>query len=324
MAVQAGYIQEYKSDKGYGFIENIFGYGSDRVFFHIKTIKKKSKKLAVRLDTDDSNNIFLWYEIELTDKGHQVSKFWDQVEKIPQSKKTELISLVESKWTGLNIWRLHKSLPKIERATLDLLGAERLIELRCKAGIEPKNIESFEDFIDSPEPLDQSSLLELFDRHKKRKDRGEIKNVYEGLPDALKSQVLRVSDPYRTHPWSRIPGGVEIVVEYQNEDVLLYDKVKKPSAYVSTFYRGPIQYADLKRRPHAEQMNYTKTQLSRIFVKGSSNRFTQESPSFQEVWNAETSTQLPSEVLKRFDPRRGGFRGPATFDDDIDNPLDGI
>lgn len=43
---------------------------------------------------------------------------------------------------------------------------------------------------------------------------------------------LRVSDQYRTNPLSLKPGGCEVIVVFENGKRFIYDKIKKPQAYV--------------------------------------------------------------------------------------------
>ncbi len=327
MGVQAGYIQKYNSDKGYGFIADVFGYSTNTVFFHINTIKKCSRELAKKVDENDFEDIILWYETEPTEKGCQVSIFWGNAEEIPTDKKKKLASLIESKWTRMNIFlRFNKVLPQVEKATSELLGSERLSDLREKVSIKPeieKNTEAIvEDLLGAPFPKKTSFSFEGLGRCRQRKNRGTISNVYQGLPESLASRVLRVADEYRTHPWSRMPGGVEIVVEYQNNDVLLYDKIKKPSAYVAVFYGGKIKYADFQTWPFPKQMDYTKSKISRIFAKRRSRGGGEDGSSFEEIWNSKTADRLPGEILKKFDTQLRGFRGPSILDDDIGDALD--
>lgn len=63
---------------------------------------------------------------------------------------------------------------------------------------------------------------------------GEIERVYYGLPEEIADEVLWVSDEYRVNPLSHIKGGSEIIVEYQNGEVLGYDKIKYPSKFIGT------------------------------------------------------------------------------------------
>jgi hypothetical protein len=50
-----------------------------------------------------------------------------------------------------------------------------------------------------------------------------------------------VKDKYRTNPLSLQPGGHTVSVEYENGDVLRYDKIKSPKTYVRT-----IEYDEVR------------------------------------------------------------------------------
>lgn len=45
-------------------------------------------------------------------------------------------------------------------------------------------------------------------------------------------EILWVGKDYRTHPWSHIPGGATIVVEFQDGHVIGYDNIKRPDKYL--------------------------------------------------------------------------------------------
>ena len=44
----------------------------------------------------------------------------------------------------------------------------------------------------------------------------------------------RVSDKYRINELSIIPGGYNVVVSYTNGTVYVYDKIKRPMAYIKS------------------------------------------------------------------------------------------
>lgn len=44
--------------------------------------------------------------------------------------------------------------------------------------------------------------------------------------------TINVKDKYRTNPLSHQPGGYEVTVVYEEGLRLVYDKVKKPGAYI--------------------------------------------------------------------------------------------
>jgi len=46
-----------------------------------------------------------------------------------------------------------------------------------------------------------------------------------------------VSDEFRTNPLSLVPGGSTVKVNYVNGSFRLYDKIKKPYAYINAITR---------------------------------------------------------------------------------------
>lgn len=50
-----------------------------------------------------------------------------------------------------------------------------------------------------------------------------------------------VKDKYRTNPLSLQPGGHTVSVEYANGDVLRYNKIKSPKAYVRSLNNDEVR-----------------------------------------------------------------------------------
>ena len=138
MTIDFGSIKNYNSDRGFGFIGRTFLNPNEKVFFHIKKIKKKHPELAKKLDSSENfETISFWYEIKITAKGKQVNKLWLSTENISSSYTQELCGLkqeVESIWKNLDS-------PKpswLDLVTIDLVGVDRKHEL----SIERDNLES--------------------------------------------------------------------------------------------------------------------------------------------------------------------------------------
>lgn len=47
-------------------------------------------------------------------------------------------------------------------------------------------------------------------------------------------KTLKVADSYRTNPLSKVPGGFEVTILYEDGSSFVYDKVKKPGLYVQS------------------------------------------------------------------------------------------
>jgi hypothetical protein len=54
----------------------------------------------------------------------------------------------------------------------------------------------------------------------------------------FKKKILWVDDEHRTNPWSLRPGGSTVVVEYLDNKILGYDKVKRPERYMLKIFKG--------------------------------------------------------------------------------------
>lgn len=106
----------------------------------------------------------------------------------------------------------------------------------------------------------------------KRKDTNyatNISQIYIGLPEFLIPKVKWVGRDYRTHPWSFIPGGHDIVVVYTNGKVLAYDWVTDPIAYVSkiTTKLYGIEYSDFKTFSDFQKLDFLKRHVKCIYSR---------------------------------------------------------
>jgi hypothetical protein len=128
---------------------------------------------------------------------------------------------------------------------------------------------------------------------------GTIKNIYEGIPSHL--QVFPVPRENRKHPWSFIPGGFDVVVEYHEivriykAKALLYDWVKKPDRYIQAIFGNELSYMS-----EEEYFDFAKDKMNRVFIKYFSSEKERQTTKFQEIWNCQTSDDLPWESLEKF------------------------
>ncbi|MDB9343858.1 cold shock domain-containing protein [Nodularia spumigena CS-586/05] len=138
MTIEVGSVKSYNGDRGFGFVGRTFSYPNEKVFFHIKKIKKKHPQLAEKLDNRETfETINFWYELETTQKGEQVTKIWLKADNIPQTYTHELYILIqglESIWKNIDypkpIW--------LDLVTIELVGADRQHEL----SVERDNLEN--------------------------------------------------------------------------------------------------------------------------------------------------------------------------------------
>jgi hypothetical protein len=51
--------------------------------------------------------------------------------------------------------------------------------------------------------------------------------------------ALIVGDQYRKNPLSLVPGGCSVMVEFKDGNVLIYDNIKSPYAYIQKLMKNP-------------------------------------------------------------------------------------
>lgn len=61
MTIDFGSIKSYNTDRGFGFVGRTFFDSDEKIFFHIKKMKKKHPKLAQKLDNnEDIESVNFW------------------------------------------------------------------------------------------------------------------------------------------------------------------------------------------------------------------------------------------------------------------------
>jgi cold shock CspA family protein len=174
MAIEFGGVKSYNADRGFGFVGRTFSNPNEKVFFHIKKIKKKHPELAQKLDNSEAfATINFWYEIEITEKGEQVSKVWLNTGNIPQSYTHELSSLiqrVESIWKNVDspkpIW--------LDFITIDLVGADRKHELSVgRDNLENQLREAEEKLRREAEALRENEIARIAKSHHLEKTKAD-------------------------------------------------------------------------------------------------------------------------------------------------------
>jgi hypothetical protein len=136
MKIDFGMVNEYFTDKGFGFVGHTFFDTHPNKLFHIKTIKRTDPELARRLDNEDSTEtVYFWYEFEESNKGGQVVAVLN-LKSINQQYKADLRILIEE---TEYMWRdLNSKIPdRLNQISVDLMGVERANELSSvRAGLE--------------------------------------------------------------------------------------------------------------------------------------------------------------------------------------------
>ena len=275
-------------DRGFGFIDRTFNDTGKNIWFHITTIKHDYPDLAKKLDSGLYKDVCCWYQINSTER-EKVSKIWLDANEIPNKVKDDLIVYIEQQWSneeGIPLW--------LESITIDLLGESRKNELN------QIHTDKFQELRDARQKRREAR------RRKIRFESIEPKHVYVGLPKHLIEAVLWVARKYRTNPLSHIPGGSDVVVEYHDGRVFGYDWIKMPSAYIRKFFHGIIEYAsdDFENLDEKSQLRITKNKISRFFARKYKDENDYDNAAFVEVWNSETSNEMPWDALRRFESKK--------------------
>jgi hypothetical protein len=127
-----------------------------------------------------------------------------------------------------------------------------------------------------------------------------IKKIYIGLPNHLQSLILWVDDKFRINQLSLMPGGLDIIIEYHNESVLGYDKIKSPRNYIKAVLNNYLRLcrSDFESLQIEEKRQLIIENVSRVYT----GQYVEEGEnyckvSFTEVWNSKSSNNFPWENL---------------------------
>ena len=129
----------------------------------------------------------------------------------------------------------------------------------------------------------------------------EIKKIYLGLPQEMRTRVFWVGRKFRTNLLSHQPGGGDIIVEYHSGKIFGYDWIKYPSRYVLNIFNRHFKKNNENFETFKEniQLGIIKKEVSRIFARVyEKDEF--ETVNFEEVWNSEIDKKLPWDKLKEF------------------------
>jgi hypothetical protein len=127
--------------------------------------------------------------------------------------------------------------------------------------------------------------------------------VYINIPEHLANVIFWVALPFRTNPLSAIPGGYDVIVEYHSGRALGYNWVKYPWSYIEKFFDGIIEYGlnDFKSLDEENQFRIVTNKITRFYAsKHYRNEEERTKVNYIEVWNFETSNEMPWESLEKF------------------------
>ncbi|HCQ20513.1 hypothetical protein QHH11_06915 [Aphanizomenon sp. PH219] len=289
MGVDFGYIEEYNPQRGFGFVgstfqnKEIFEKGT---FFHITKIKRKYPDLAQNLDNGICENICFWYETDKKDNKDQLCNIWLNTNDVPTEYKENITTKIEELWLKIN-----KNSPHwLEKITIDLLGLDRTEELKqTRENLKLQKEEAEQKNNLSPRELRAEFIRKINQR--------SLKDIYLGLPIHLVDKVLWVSLEKRKNPLSHIPGGSDVVVEYHNGCAFGYNRIKLPSSYIYTILYNQME-DDFDYLAEQSQIAIVKDRVSKIFAREYDNQDERYHIPFEEVWNSETSNNLPWQCFK--------------------------
>tara|TARA_R110002124_G_scaffold204486_1_gene370873 strand:- start:119 stop:880 length:762 start_codon:yes stop_codon:yes gene_type:complete len=119
MPVDFGRVENYFSDRGFGFITHTFAEANNRhVFFHITTIKNLNLTMANALDREiQSGSVYFWYRFDNATKGEQVIEALD-VRDITEVERLSFIENIHKRYSDIRVVLSDG----VEAATEDLLS----------------------------------------------------------------------------------------------------------------------------------------------------------------------------------------------------------
>ncbi|MFM6452248.1 MAG: hypothetical protein ACKPH7_10615, partial [Planktothrix sp.] len=251
---------------------------------------------------DESNQ--LNYESHLTSEAIQAfisqdpNVFVKKINKIESKKIYEVIVLFVVK--SVNGDYLIKAFLG-EKEVLEV--STKLTELTTQENFNLKNVENLlspnipNEVITSVRESWHSGFL----RRQNKRNSMEPKQVYIGLPPHL-LDIVWVERKYRTNRLSHIPGGSDVVVEYHDGRALGYDWIKFPDVYIRTFFAGIIEYGldNFTILDKNKQLQITKNKIARLYERKYKNEDERINAPFEEVWNSQTSNEMPWDSFKRF------------------------
>jgi hypothetical protein len=125
-----------------------------------------------------------------------------------------------------------------------------------------------------------------------------ITKLQHGLPTNLQRKLYWVNRSYRTNSLSHEAGGGDIVVEYEDGNVLGYDRIKYPSAYISTIFSGRLlgKGEDIRKISSELAVDLIHEDVVSIHARESSDG---DHGFFEEIWNKEIQ-EMPWDSLKAY------------------------
>ena len=205
MEVEFCHVQEYNTERGFGFVSRTFRNANQRnkknVWFHIKKIKYDYPNLAKELDAGSFANINFWYEVDNSDREN-VGKVWLYPKDIPQQQRDSLVAHIEQLWCNpIN------ALPEwLDSITIAAVGEVRKDELKklYDEEIRKRNEVKEQEQIQR-QSLREQALKKFYDEQIRK--RNEVKEQEQIQRQSLREQAMRSNNQT---PSSKYPGGVHL------------------------------------------------------------------------------------------------------------------
>ena len=222
-------------------------------------------------------------------------KFYLNNEKGVIGNFTEALLLNKDKQIYYNLACAYTWSKKWDKAKENFKRAEIF---NSKSILEFLEIKPVEVKVEPIEPIVDLVEKSILRPEKPTLEKREIANVFVGIPKNISAEIIWVQDKFRTNLLSLIPGGTTVVVEYHNGEVLGYDKIKRPSDYIGKFFEDSSRITSYEycKMDELAKVNFYKERIFRIFARKNKNGHV-----FEEVWNCESSHQLPWKSLAKFD-----------------------
>jgi len=121
MNIFFGRVSKYFDDRGFGFVETVFPK-NNKLFFHIKNIKKSKPEFEKKLITNDFKNDYFWFETEEVDSKSRLKRVITNDIILDDNYNNIIISLWE--------YPIHKNIESwLKDITITSLGMERFKSL---------------------------------------------------------------------------------------------------------------------------------------------------------------------------------------------------
>lgn len=119
--------------------------------------------------------------------------------------------------------------------------------------------------------------------------------TFKGIP----KQVKWVSKEYQTNRLSKIDGGSDIIIQYQDGNYYGYERIKYPSIYISEVLANiyDIELIEFESYNDEDKLFLIENKIQKIFLRESSffDNY------FKKIWDAKKYYRSPLIILKQYE-----------------------